>query len=206
MFVARPSTMKARILTSSIVAGTDAMMWTLIEPGVAIVAASLATTRPLLRAMRLKGFESTGRTGKSADVRSGVSNRSRQHTIDDIESRIANSKRGDRMEMNPLPGHDDFSPTRERFGSAMDMPNMPGIAITTDQTERLVQDSRTRRAASEMFVIEGERTKWTHEDSRLSTATPYSDEEASTRTSSVDIIGMNPTGQHGPLGHSTGGR
>lgn len=35
------------------------MVWTLIEPGVAIVASSLVTIRPLLHAMRIKGFMST---------------------------------------------------------------------------------------------------------------------------------------------------
>jgi hypothetical protein len=34
------------------------MVWTLIEPGVAIVAASLVTIRPLLQTMRVKGFRS----------------------------------------------------------------------------------------------------------------------------------------------------
>ncbi|POS79481.1 hypothetical protein DHEL01_v202133 [Diaporthe helianthi] len=43
-------------------AGTDAMVWTLVEPGVAIVASSLVTIRPLLRKMRLRGFESTERS------------------------------------------------------------------------------------------------------------------------------------------------
>lgn len=38
------------------------MVWTLIEPGVAIIASSLATIRPLLRRMRVRGFESTDRT------------------------------------------------------------------------------------------------------------------------------------------------
>ncbi len=36
------------------------MVWTLIEPGVAIIASSLATIRPLLRAMGIKGFQTTG--------------------------------------------------------------------------------------------------------------------------------------------------
>lgn len=36
------------------------MIWTIIEAGLAIIAASLATIRPLLRAMRVRGFESTG--------------------------------------------------------------------------------------------------------------------------------------------------
>lgn len=38
------------------------MVWTLVEPGVAIVASSLVTIRPLLRRMRLRGFESTERS------------------------------------------------------------------------------------------------------------------------------------------------
>ncbi|KAH6611074.1 hypothetical protein Trco_001094 [Trichoderma cornu-damae] len=41
---------------------TQVMLWTIIEPGVAIVASSLATIRPLLRAMKIHGFESTSRT------------------------------------------------------------------------------------------------------------------------------------------------
>ncbi|KAM0324184.1 hypothetical protein ACHAQA_008378 [Verticillium albo-atrum] len=54
-------------------AGTDAMVWTLVEPGVAIIAASLVTIRPLLRLFRLRGFESTGRTpGPNGTARSGT--------------------------------------------------------------------------------------------------------------------------------------
>lgn len=41
------------------------MVWTLVEPGVAIVASSLVTIRPLLRQLRLKGFESTERSNRS---------------------------------------------------------------------------------------------------------------------------------------------
>ncbi|KAF7547315.1 hypothetical protein G7Z17_g7819 [Cylindrodendrum hubeiense] len=64
-------------------AGTDAMVWTLVEPGVAIVASSLATIRPLLRAMKIKGFESTDHTygtGRSGTGRSGVT-RSKSGTL-----------------------------------------------------------------------------------------------------------------------------
>jgi hypothetical protein len=35
------------------------MAWTLVEPGIAITAASLITIRPLLRALNFKGFDST---------------------------------------------------------------------------------------------------------------------------------------------------
>ncbi|KAI1390737.1 uncharacterized protein F4822DRAFT_162356 [Hypoxylon trugodes] len=43
-------------------AGTDAMVWTLVEPGVAIVASSLVTIRPLLRLWKVKGFGTTGQS------------------------------------------------------------------------------------------------------------------------------------------------
>ncbi|KAI1423025.1 hypothetical protein F5Y12DRAFT_567093 [Xylaria sp. FL1777] len=43
-------------------AGTDAMIWTLVEPGIAISAASLATIRPLLRRWKIKGFTHSERS------------------------------------------------------------------------------------------------------------------------------------------------
>ncbi|OTA94621.1 hypothetical protein M434DRAFT_70998, partial [Hypoxylon sp. CO27-5] len=43
-------------------AGTDAMVWTLVEPGVAIVASSLVTIRPLLRLWKIRGFGTTGQS------------------------------------------------------------------------------------------------------------------------------------------------
>lgn len=51
------------------------MVWTLIEPGVAIVASSLVTIRPLLRQLRLKGFESSenSRSGNGFWARYGRS-------------------------------------------------------------------------------------------------------------------------------------
>ena len=55
------------------------MVWTLIEPGVAIIASSLATIRPLLRAMKIRGFESTDHTygtGHSAAVKSHTNHHS----------------------------------------------------------------------------------------------------------------------------------
>ncbi|KAH8667439.1 hypothetical protein BGZ60DRAFT_377245 [Tricladium varicosporioides] len=43
--------------SDNLFAGTDAMVWTLVEPGVAICAASLITIRPLLRMLRFPGFD-----------------------------------------------------------------------------------------------------------------------------------------------------
>lgn len=67
------------------------MVWTLVEPGVAIVASSLVTIRPLLRQWRLKGFESSqrsrsnglwaryGRSGGAKVSKIGGENNSRHH-------------------------------------------------------------------------------------------------------------------------------
>ncbi|KAI0123026.1 hypothetical protein BJ170DRAFT_122831 [Xylariales sp. AK1849] len=37
---------------------TDATVWSIVEPGIAIIASSLATIRPLLRAWKIRGFQS----------------------------------------------------------------------------------------------------------------------------------------------------
>ena len=75
------------------------MVWTLVEPGVAIVAASLATIRPLLRALRIRGFDSTGRTGRSGGIRSGTNRSAHNRTLDrDDPKRVA------AVELGPLDG------------------------------------------------------------------------------------------------------
>ncbi|KAI1330141.1 integral membrane family protein [Xylariaceae sp. FL0255] len=49
------------------VAGTDVMVWTLVEPGIAITAASLVTVCPLLRKSRIGGFTSSERSTITGD-------------------------------------------------------------------------------------------------------------------------------------------
>lgn len=54
------------------------MVWTLVEPGAAIIASSLVTIRPLLRAWRIRGFQSTEnsrRTGPSLGLPGSRTNR-----------------------------------------------------------------------------------------------------------------------------------
>ncbi|KAF1730847.1 hypothetical protein CRV24_008917 [Beauveria bassiana] len=50
------------VLILGLVSATDALLWSMVEPGVAIIASSLATIRPLLRVLKIRGFESTHRT------------------------------------------------------------------------------------------------------------------------------------------------
>ncbi|KAI0139438.1 hypothetical protein F4776DRAFT_588483 [Hypoxylon sp. NC0597] len=84
-------------------AGTDAMVWTLVEPGVAIVASSLVTIRPLLRLWKIKGFGTTGQsrpTGPFNSHRMSRTNRSNKMpafgsadvTLVDIESQMKDTK------------------------------------------------------------------------------------------------------------------
>lgn len=53
-------------------AGTDALIWTIIEPGLSIVAASIATLRPLLKALKVIGFGSSGFSRHAARSQGGV--------------------------------------------------------------------------------------------------------------------------------------
>lgn len=47
-------------LSDVLYTGTTPMVWTLVEPGIAITAASIVTIRPLLRACQIPGFSSGG--------------------------------------------------------------------------------------------------------------------------------------------------
>lgn len=85
------------------------MVWTLVEPGVAIIASSLVTIRPLLRAWKIKGFTSSGASKQTGPFSNGQgksrTNRSnggmpgfgsRDVTLVDIElGHSKNSKSGD---------------------------------------------------------------------------------------------------------------
>lgn len=85
------------------------MVWTLVEPGVAIIASSLVTIRPLLRALKVKGFASSGASKQTGPFSNGQAksrtNRSnggmpgfgsRDVTLVDIElGHSKNSKPGD---------------------------------------------------------------------------------------------------------------
>lgn len=111
------------------------MVWTLVEPGVAIVAASLATIRPLLRAMRVAGFDSTDYAGPSG-ARSGT-NRSgtNRGTLD--QSR----KGAEEVELDPV-----------RREGAEDI-------LRNYSRPRKFQGQERVEVKSEMYVIEGARAR-----------------------------------------------
>jgi hypothetical protein len=68
--------------------GTTAMIWTIIEPAVAITAASLVTIRPLLRTLKIAGFESSERrSGRAKGSRGYGRSRDRREQINDMPLR-----------------------------------------------------------------------------------------------------------------------
>ncbi|KAK8111238.1 uncharacterized protein PG998_007695 [Apiospora kogelbergensis] len=152
--------------------GTDSMVWTLVEPGVAIVASSLVTIRPLLRALKVRGFTSSGtskqqQTGpfsngqpKSRATRSkgampGFG--SKDVTLIDIE--LGHSRNGS------LPGAGDFGTTthitsRSRSSYMSRIPERPD---TTDQQPSRAKGANpkiTRRVeiSSEPYVSQSRET------------------------------------------------
>jgi hypothetical protein len=98
------------------VSGTDALIWSIVEPGISITAASIVTLRPLLRAMKVVGFGSSGQS-RHITRSTGVYTRSQElrslpplsggiNTQTDI--RVARAERQD------------------EFGSQEDILGMPG--------------------------------------------------------------------------------
>ncbi|KAJ4311015.1 hypothetical protein N0V84_010671 [Fusarium piperis] len=126
-------------------AGTDAMVWTLIEPGVAIVASSLATIRPLLRALKIRGFESTGNTygtGHSAAMRSNA-NRPKPGAMPGFGP-------NDVSLMNVEPNHDKIRNTP----NDIDIPLPPHWGVPNGP----LSPGQVSIVKSEILVIQGNRS------------------------------------------------
>lgn len=83
------------------------MKWTLIEPGIAIMAASFISIRPLLRALKLRGFESTNPSHRNRSDHPHVSLRDDipiGNFSNSISTRKSHFKDEDRRELTKMPG------------------------------------------------------------------------------------------------------
>ncbi|CCF40419.1 hypothetical protein CH063_10986 [Colletotrichum higginsianum] len=174
-------------LTDILFMGTDAMVWTLVEPGAAIVASSLVTVRPLLRAWRLSGFISTDRTpgmsgAISGGMRSGTARtaprsapRHDPYGVDDGDTDLElNDMAKDKPMPRPTPQIGYPSP----FAQA-------GLERTRGQFDSdFVKPPNQRRgslAKSEMYVIEGDKASDIWRGDRI----------GSPSASSVDLEGLD---------------
>jgi hypothetical protein len=178
------------------------MVWTLIEPGVAIVASSLVTIRPLLRAWRIRGFQSTenskrtgatsyghpaSRTNRSNGGMPGFG--SRDVTLVDVES--AHTKNGNDYSSSDF-GLATNRSKNSRTGQMLRISETP-IDIEVEPSKYSDGKPRPITIRSEMYIIEGARTPESphlpgHTESRdnwpLSSHSPSN--------SSVELVMMGP--------------
>ncbi|OAA45464.1 integral membrane family protein [Metarhizium rileyi] len=121
---------------------TDATIWSLVEPGVAIIASSLATIRPLLRALKIRGFQSTGKYTSS-----GVSGATRY-------------AHGSRNTHGSMPGYGPHDVTLHNMAKKSDS-RPKQTDITMDDYHNQIQGSGQNSSAtssdttSATFVAEG---------------------------------------------------
>ncbi|PHH85655.1 hypothetical protein CDD83_111 [Cordyceps sp. RAO-2017] len=147
---------------------SNAMLWTIVEPGVAIFASSLATIRPLLRLCKIRGFGSRTQSSRtlagSADDRK-MSTRQETCNFSDISLNEV-------IDTDP-PGPPD-APANVG-GLSLDMPSSPG-ACHKDVESGLRDESK-----GDVFAVEGNNNRqasWQSEDSAMPTVNEIDDLEA----------------------------
>jgi len=133
------------------------MIWTLVEPGIAISAASLATIRPLLRRWRISGFTSSGRsrtTGlRSQDQGSRIRRSSKMPgfgsqdvTLVDIEHGGGAKPVGHKITHLPKVFEASLGEDRVEYGARGD--GLTGAAGSNNNKRRM-------EVKSETFIIDG---------------------------------------------------
>jgi hypothetical protein len=116
--------------------GTTAMVWTLIEPGIAITAASLITIRPLLRALNFTGFNSTGYTSsRNLTSNNNMSRSMGQHNL---------SQR-----------RDDFALVNWNALSSVTGPE-EAVVKGSGKCELKVRNEPVSDAESELYILQGQ--------------------------------------------------
>lgn len=106
------------------------MVWTLVEPGIAIIAASLVTIRPLLRLLKLRGFGSTDRTFgyNSGTARSGTQfSRGRMPGYGRGDVKMTDIETGTKSSHTPAP---EFPASAVRPGKARVPPHMSPLTMS----------------------------------------------------------------------------
>ncbi|KAK2589731.1 hypothetical protein QQS21_012588 [Conoideocrella luteorostrata] len=132
---------------------TDALIWSLVEPGVAIIASSLATIRPLLRSLKIRGFLSTDKTPST-----GVSGPGRYAP-------------GSRNVQGSMPGYGPNDVSLHSVAGKGEARSSKQVGITVDEYHASMNEaSRPSDVKSEIFVIEGSKHSptWSTQDLRPS--------------------------------------
>lgn len=125
------------------------MIWTAAEPGLAIIAASLITIRPLLRAFNLRGFQKSSYPSSSRQKPQPLSLRSDLHAMHST----ANTISGPSVELNKLSPRDKWMgrttqrevPTGD--GSSEEF-MIEGVGITKTMDVKIVHGRSSERSIS----------------------------------------------------------
>ncbi|KAK1594750.1 integral membrane family protein [Colletotrichum navitas] len=173
--------------------GTDPMVWTLVEPGVAIVASSLVTVRPLLRAWRLSGFASTNQTpgmsgAISGGVRSGTA-RSAARPTPRNDPYGAGDVGPTELELGGMGKHEPKPWPNSRIGYTASFAQFGSKAAGGQiQANSATSPDRERRRSSDgtTYVVEGGKASDTWQDDRT----------GSQSVSSADLDGLDARSQH----------
>lgn len=91
-----------RAANPQIVASTDALLWTIVEPGIGIIAASIVTLRPLLKAWKVSGFSAN--TDSRQTPAGGISGShgpySRSQELDELPGANSNASTNRRSKLS----------------------------------------------------------------------------------------------------------
>lgn len=170
------------------------MVWTLVEPGVAIIASSLATIRPLLRRMRVRGFESTGRTHPSTGFSSSHTTKRQTVTmpghghqdvsLDDVINDTSILPKKMTAVSSKMVGfdayHEQAIQTAGQCGNVTTVTAGGGVgSASSRQQQNYPTGRRPSEAPSETYVIEGAKHSpgWSSHDADISVDEMYDLEE-----------------------------
>lgn len=163
------------------------MVWTLIEPGVAIVASSLVTIRPLLRAWKIRGFQSTENSKRTNPLSYGA-HASRSTGMPGFRSKDAAYVDVEASQSRK----DPFSPTGTSHPSQIS-PITERVTESPEDADHGLKPPhalhRRSEAPSETYIIEGAPSP------RLPGRTMYDDtwkSSHSATSSEVELATMQP--------------
>lgn len=173
------------------------MIWTLVEPGVAIIASSLVTIRPLLRAWKIRGFQSTenskhtgpfshgnpgSRTGRSQG-KSGYGSRDTSRHDSDLERGHSQRRtKGSDFSSIAIKSHRSKISNMSRISEGELGLHEDGSKISDVNG---IQVTRRIEIHSEMYIIDGRPSPEPHGEEWLSAA-------PSSSNSSIELTGMGP--------------
>lgn len=182
-----------------VVSATDALLWSMVEPGVAIIASSLATIRPLLRVLKIRGFESTARTRSTgmSGKKQGSSmpgygpNDVSLHRVTVVDSESRSEALAYDEYHRHAAGLSSHPPPLNYNGDPM-LGNKVSISAGEGGGNRVRGDSK-----SEIYIIEGKQItspSWTPSDYP---ASDRSLEDISALEEQSQDLGHGPSGGHG---------